>query len=58
MFSFGLGPSIESTKEAAAVSRVLKESPVGLTRKSFIGLFIIVSSGLYVFKREYYHKYK
>ena len=25
---------------------------------TFIGLFIIVSSGLYVFKREYYHKYK
>ena len=25
---------------------------------TFIGLFIIVSSGLYVFKREYYLKYK
>ncbi len=25
---------------------------------TFIGLFIIVSSGLYVFKREHYHKYK
>ena len=25
---------------------------------TFIGLFIIVLSGLYVFKREYYHKYK